>query len=79
MGDKMTKIYLIISICALVIGTFFYGKNIGASKCEMQNLQKQINTNEQYETKERIINDTVYKTGVGDIRRVLRDKYTIAE
>ena len=26
-----------------------------------------------------LVNDTVYKTGVGDIRRILRDKYTIAD
>ena len=52
---------------------------MGVSKCKIQNLQNQINAGEQQQTKERIINDAVYKTGVGDIRRILRDKYTIAE
>ena len=63
----------------MIVGTFFYGKNIGSSECRIQNLQNQIDTDEQQQTKQRIINDTVYKTGVGDIRRILRDKYTIAE
>lgn len=75
----MTKIYLIILICAIIIGAFFYGKNVGISKCEIQNLQNQINTTEQSQQNERNINDTVYKTGVRDIRRILYDKYTIAE
>ena len=66
-------------ICALVIGAFFYGKNVGVSKCEIQNLQNQINTTEQNQVKERDINDKVFKTGVADIRRILRDKYSIAE
>ena len=75
----MIKTYLIILICAIIFGVYFYGKSIGISKCENQNLQNQIITTEQNKKDERIINDTVYKTGLGDIRRILRDKYTIAE
>ena len=75
----MTKLYLMFFICALIVGTFFYGKNVGISECDIQNLQNQIDTCEQQQTKQMIINDMVYKTGVGDIRRILRDKYTIAE
>ena len=33
----------------------------------------------QNQINERNINDTVFKTGVADIRRILRDKYSIAE
>ena len=75
----MTKVYIILLMCALVYGAFFYGKNIGISKCEIQNLQNKINTTEQNRINERNINDTVFKTGVADIRRILRDKYSIAE
>lgn len=75
----MIKLYLIILVCVIVCGAFFYGKNVGISKCEIQNLQNQINTTEQSQQNERNINDTVYKTGVRDIRRILYDKYTIAE
>ena len=66
-------------ICAIIIGAYFYGKNIGISQCEIQNFQNQINTAEQNKTKERIVNDRVYKTGTDDIRVILRNKYTIAE
>jgi hypothetical protein len=75
----MTRIYLIILVCTIITGAYFYGKSVGVSKCEKQYFQNQIKTTEQQKTNERIINATVYKTGVGDIRRILRDKYTIAE
>ena len=75
----MTKIYLIISVCAIIIGAFFYGEHVGNSKCKLQNLHEQIKTTENKEINKRIINDKVYKTGVADIRGVLRDKYTIKE
>jgi len=75
----MIKLYLTILICAIVCGAFFYGKNVGTSECEMKKLHNQIDTTEQYQIKERNINDKVYKTGLRDIRRILHDKYTIAE
>ena len=75
----MTKIYLIMLICAITSGAYFYGVHVGNSKCEIGHFQNQINISEQNKTNERIVNDTVYKTGVVDIRRILRDKYTIAD
>ena len=63
----------------MVTGAYFYGRTVGISKCEIHNFQNQIETVEQNQIKQRIINDTVYKTGLGDIRRILHDKYTIAE
>ena len=75
----MTKIYLIVLMCATIVGAYFYGKSVGVAQCEKQHFQNQINITEQQKTNERIINETVYKTGVGDIRRILHDKYTIAE
>ena len=74
----MIRGYLIMCVCAMLIGAFFYGKNVGISKCEIKNFQNQINETEQSKTNERILDDTVYKTGVRDIRRILHDKYTIA-
>ncbi len=75
----MARLYLIMLICAIITGAFFYGKTIGKSKCEIQNFQNQINQTEQIQQNKRNLNETVYKTGVRDIRRILRDKYTIAE
>ena len=75
----MTKIYLIVLMCATIVGAYFYGKSLGVAQCEKQYLQNQINTTQQQKINERVINETVYKTGVRDIRRILRDKYTITE
>ena len=75
----MTKIYLIVLMCATIVGAYFYGKSVGVAQCEKQYLQNQINTTQQQKINERVINETVYKTGVRDIRRILRDKYTITE
>lgn len=75
----MIKFYLIILVCVIILGAFFYGRDVGRSKCEIQNFQNQIKTTEKIQQTERILNDAVYKTGVADIRRILRDKYTIAE
>ncbi len=66
-------------MCATIVGAYFYGKSLGVAQCEKQYLQNQINTTQQQKINERVINETVYKTGVRDIRRILRDKYTITE
>lgn len=75
----MSKIYLIIAICVMVVGAYFYGVNIADAKCEMRNAQQNLQISEQNIKNTRIVNDKVYKTGVGDIRRILFDKYTISE
>jgi hypothetical protein len=79
----MNKLYLLLAFCAIVCGAYFYGANIADAKCRtrvaQQNLEsiKQIQ-NQIFETK-RTSHGTVYKMGVGDIRRILRDKYSIGE
>ena len=75
----MTKIYMFILIGALCTVFYFYGLNVGKSKCEIKNYTEQINISNQNDKQKRILNDTVYKTGVRDIRRILHDKYTIGE
>ena len=75
----MNKIYLIIAISAFVLGAYFYGVNITNAKCHAQYLQTNIKNQEQSILKERKIHENVYKTGVSDIRIILRDKYTIAD
>lgn len=75
----MNRIYLMIAVCAMMVGAYFYGDQHGNNKCQMQNLKNRIETNEQIQQNKRHINDKVYKTGVRDIRRILRDKYTISE
>lgn len=69
-------VIIVGAVCAVF---YFYGINVGNSKCTIQNFQEQIDLTKQNQTKERILNETVYKTGVADIRRILRDKYSIKE
>jgi len=75
----MLKTYLIVCLGALILGAFFYGKNIEQEKCRVRNLQLSKQHQEKIILKQREIHDTVYKTSLGDIRRILCDKYTIAE
>lgn len=82
-GFNMTKLYLFATVVALLCIVYFYGVNIGKSKCEINNYEKQIDVvqkdnNQNIQTK-RIVNDQVYKTGLYDIRCILRDKYSIKE
>ena len=79
----MNKIYLFIAICVIVCGAYFYGANVADAKCRarvantnlqiLQTMQNQIIKNKKEN------HEIVYKTGVGDVRRILRDKYTIGE
>lgn len=75
----MNKIYIFALFCALCAVFYFYGMNVGKSKCEIKNVQQQINQVKTNKQQERIINEKVYKTGVDDIRRILHNEYTIKQ
>ena len=75
----MNRFYFTAIICALVLGAFFYGTNLADTKCQMRHIKENSQQQTQLIKNERIIHDTVYKTGVADIRNILRDKYSIAE
>ena len=70
-------------ICAIIVGAYFYGASVADNKCHIEHLKNELKTNEQNQQQfinnQRIIHETVYKTGVADIRIILRDKYTIAD
>lgn len=79
----MNKLYLLAALVAVVCAAYVFGDRMGDVKCRLrinsenfvaiQNYQSQIS-----KTK-RTIHDTVYKMGADDVRRILRDKYTIGE
>ena len=75
----MIKIYFIVAIGAIVVGAYFYGANIADAKCRAKQIQNNLNEIQITEQHKKEIHDKVYKTGTDDIRRILRDKYTIAE
>ena len=67
------RIYLIIAVVAMVLGAYWAGRKIARSEC----MALAANTN----TKniQRKANENAINTGAGDIRYILRTKYTIAE
>ena len=79
----MNKLYLFFAIVALIVGAGFYGANVADANCRAdmarQNIQNLQNFQNQVIKNKRINHEIVYKTGVDDIRRILCDKYSIAE
>lgn len=79
----MNKLYLFMAIVALIFGAWVYGSETAKAVCRAQIANQNLREIQEAETKiintKRMIHDTVYKTGVRDIRNILRDKYTIAE
>ena len=73
------KIYLIIAMLGIIIGTYWFGMQIAQKKCEAHVARKQTNEITQAIHIQRKTDEKVYNTGAGDIRRILRTKYTIAE
>ena len=70
--------------CATLFGvaiflSYVMGVHVGKLKCDARIAN--MNTNEIIVNTKQIgnINETVFHTGVGNIRRILREKYTIAE
>lgn len=79
MGVWRMKKYLFIACVAIVAFAYWAGGRVASQKCATQiaeiraeqqsvNLENMVNVNEK-----------VFNTGVRDIRRILRTKYTIAE
>ena len=75
----MNRIYCGVLISAFVLGAYFYGLGIGRANCRIQYLNQEQKIQQVNIKNQRKIHDKVYKTGLSDIRSILRDKYTIAE
>ena len=79
----MNKIYLLFGLGTVICGAYFYGANVADAKCRatiaQENLKQIQNVQQQNMINKRNTHEIVYKTGVGDIRRILHDKYSIAE
>jgi len=75
----MSKLYLYGAILAGLVTAWCAGTVIGRAKC-MENVANRaaVNSQQQIAKKEKI-NAEIYRTGVRDIRDILRTKYTIAD
>ena len=71
--------YLIIAVCAMVFGAYFFGARIAHEKCVADGANAQTNDIINNVNMVRVANEKTFHTGVRDIRNILRRKYTIAE
>ena len=79
----MNTKYLIIFIGICIVGAYLCGAKIADTKCRMKFAQESVIQIEKQQKQniqnKKVLHETVYKTGVDDIRRILQSKYTIAE
>jgi hypothetical protein len=73
------KNYLILAVVVIIAGAYFFGARIGRAKCAVANARTQTNEIINITDIQRNTDEKVFNTGVRDIRRVLCEKYTIAE
>lgn len=75
----MIRFYCAALLCAAIFLSYFVGGHIANIKCRERvanaNVAQIISDTKTIGD----INDTVFRTGVGDIRRILHQKYTIGE
>lgn len=71
--------YLIIAVCAMVLGAYFFGARIAREKCVADGANAQTNEIINNVNMVRVANEKTVHTNVRDIRDILRRKYTIAE
>ena len=79
----MYKIYLVGLISLALFLCFLAGEFRGSAKCKEEFAEKTIENlkNNQiiYENQRKEIDEKVFSTSLHDIRRILREKYTIAD
>ncbi len=77
------KPYIIIAIVLAVGGAYWVGGRVATERARAEFAAQQNIAAAQIQTeiidKKREINATVFNTGVADVRRMLRERYTIAE
>ena len=75
------KLYIFLFfICVVVVaGAYWAGGRVAAQKCNARAAEVAVKQNQEIIKTMVAINEKTFNTGVRDIRRVLREKYTIAE
>lgn len=73
------KIYLIAAMAAFILFAFATGARIGTLRCERGVTHRATQQQTQIIQHQVQINEKTMHTGMRDIRRILREKYTIAE
>ena len=73
------KQYFILAAVAIVVAAYFFGMRTGRMRCVIDFGRAQSNEIANIMDIKRDTDEKVFNTNVGDIRRVLYEKYTIAE
>ena len=73
------KQYLIIAVAVIIAGAYFFGLRIGRMRCVIDSVRAQSNEIVNIMDIKRDTDEKVFNTDMRDIRRVLHEKYTIAE
>ena len=75
----MYKLYFLLFLLAVVCGAYFAGGQVGRQLCNARMGADVITQQSQIMKIQRDIDVEAYNLNTGDIRRRLREKYTIAE
>jgi len=75
----MVKFYLIAAIIFMVIGAYLTGAHVARIKCRTEAANAQTTEIINISKMQRNTDDKVFHTGMRDIRRIMRTKYTIAD
>ena len=73
------RIYFMAAIAAVVCCAYWAGLRIGREQCRADAARVATDAQTQILQQQRKIDAETYNRGTGDIRRVLREKYTIAQ
>ena len=78
-GFTMQRLYIIIAICGIIIGIYFFGTLHGRDSCIKQIATENAAILQQQNIEKEKINAEIYRTDINTIRNILRTKYTIAD
>lgn len=75
------KIYIFLFFVFIVVvaGAYWVGGRVAMQKCNARVASVAVKQNQEIIKTMGVINEKTFNTGVRDIRRVLCEKYTIAE
>ncbi len=79
LGDKMNKIYFLLFFIVVVCGAYIVGGRVEHEKCKAVAADDVATHQMKFIRLQEDINAEAVSRGGDDIRRVLREKYTIAE
>ena len=75
----MYKLYFLLFLLAVVCGAYFAGGQVAHQRCNARVGADVVAQQLQIMKIQGDINAEAYNSNTGDIRRVLRERYTIAE